>query len=134
MELDFTTTLIYEDVEVFDFDKKFLDNRKVGEMDRKEVKIIWKAVIYYDDFGIVSVFPAISDIIIEIDYELEKPDEKGEIYQYYINRLSFKDSEEDNGWKYRTELHPPKSYSKESELKIKDVSIDFELKEITINF
>jgi len=132
MELDFTTTLIYEDVQVFDF-KKF-ETRNIEDFDRKEVKIMWKAVIMNDDFGIVSVFPSIKDIIIEIDYELEKPDEKGEIYQYYIKRLKFDDTDKDGDWKYQIEKGEPKSYSKESELKIKDVEIDFELKRITINF
>tara|TARA_E500000305_G_C3991467_1_gene222201 strand:- start:788 stop:1186 length:399 start_codon:yes stop_codon:yes gene_type:complete len=132
MELDFTTTLIYEDVQVFDF-KKF-ETRNIEDFDRKEVKIMWKAVIMNDDFGIVSVFPSIKDIIIEIDYELEKPDEKGEIYQYYIKRLQFDDYDKDGDWKYEIEKGEPTSYGKESELKIKDVDIDFELKRITINF
>tara|TARA_R100001443_G_scaffold112059_1_gene125328 strand:- start:1414 stop:1812 length:399 start_codon:yes stop_codon:yes gene_type:complete len=132
MELDFTTTLIYEDVEVFDFNK--FETRNIEEFDRKEVKIIWKAVIYYDDFGIVSVFPSIKDIIIEIDYELQKPDDNGEVYQYYINRLNFKDTDKDGDWKYEIERNEPKSYGKESELKIKDVQVDFDLKKITINF
>jgi hypothetical protein len=118
MELDFTTTLIYEDVEVFDFNK--FETRNIEEFDRKEVKIIWKAVIYYDKFGIVSVFPSIKDIIIEIDY--------------YIKRLNFNDTDKDGDWKYEIERNEPKSYGKESELKIKDVQIDFESKRITINF
>ncbi len=132
MELDFTTTLIYEDVEVFDFNK--FETRNIEEFDRKEVKIIWKAVIYYDKFGIVSVFPSIKDIIIEIDYELAQPDDNGEVYQYYITRLNFNDTDKDGDWKYEIERNEPKSYGKESELKIKDVQIDFESKRITINF
>ena len=80
------------------------------------------------------MFPSIKDIIIEIDYELAQPDDNGEVYQYYIKRLNFNDTDKDGDWKYEIERNEPKSYGKESELKIKDVQIDFESKRITINF
>ena len=91
------------------------------------------------------MFPGIDEIDINVEYEIEEPDEKGYVYQSYTKKLNFKKDyemdktqftldETEDGWKYRVEHHEPTKYGDEQKLKIRDVEIDFEQKEITINF